>query len=872
MKRAVEQAEPGAHVFFAPEHLRAGFWSTALAREIGEADVFLLLIGERGVGSWQVVEYNEAFDRKAKSPTFQLVVALQEGQTAPGLPFLGQLHWIIASDPTAQHAICRLLEAAAGQAGPAGALWRHTAPYRGLLAMEEADSDFFFGRARKTVEILTLLGSRGDWLPLLLGNSGVGKSSVARAGVLAALKRQAWPEGAASEAGPWPTRFADSRRWCYLTMKPGDDPIEALAASFIEAWHWKLGATDPERLRARHGWVENLRDPRTTLAHLIEATDQHYEATDRERPPAYLIYVDQGEELFLRADQGAHARFSELLAGGLGNSRLLAMMSLRADFVGELQNDARLYECHLQVNVPPLRQEQLGEVVRLPAERLGARFDGKDLAATIARRTAADAARDAGALPMLSYTLDDMWRQMVARGDGMLRLAAASFEPSGVLVERAERFLAERPGAEATLHRILTLRLAKVREGERPTRRRAPRSEFSDEEWWLVSELAGYPYRLLTVVASDGSEAQAEVAHETLFERWGRLKEWVAAEQQFLGWRSGVEIARKAWEKTEDAAKPEALLMGVALAQSQSWSASRRPDLATADIAFIEASLRRDNARRRRLQRVRAQIYALLVGIIIIMGGVIEWDSIAPHWHWYTKSLPLKWANFDGHGLKPEAEKVLEPGSHFQECAGNVCPWMTVVPAGFFTRDTKYNDEDEDEDYRASQSVFVPKFAVSSRPSISFAYWQDCTFTRACSDIWRPRHPRVEPYYSSFSSRDRRLFVSWADSKQYADWLSRMTGRTYRLLTEFEWEYIEKLKGNTRSAQYEWVANCAPRRLPAQIDYAQLVASAREGCPAHIVRGGRQLEGRKPFRGWGEPGDRSGRVEFRVARTLADGP
>src|SRR5215475_16393 len=91
VKRAVEAAEPGCRVFFAPEHLRAGFWSDELAREISEVDVFLLLVGQRGVGPWQVVEYDEALDRKVKNADFQLVVMLLEGQAAPGLPFLRQL-------------------------------------------------------------------------------------------------------------------------------------------------------------------------------------------------------------------------------------------------------------------------------------------------------------------------------------------------------------------------------------------------------------------------------------------------------------------------------------------------------------------------------------------------------------------------------------------------------------------------------------------------------------------------------------------------------------------------------------------------------------------------------------------------------------
>jgi TIR domain len=48
LKAAIERKDTGARVFFAPSSLRAGgFWSRTLAEEIGQADVFILLVGER---------------------------------------------------------------------------------------------------------------------------------------------------------------------------------------------------------------------------------------------------------------------------------------------------------------------------------------------------------------------------------------------------------------------------------------------------------------------------------------------------------------------------------------------------------------------------------------------------------------------------------------------------------------------------------------------------------------------------------------------------------------------------------------------------------------------------------------------------------
>jgi len=193
LKAAIEGKDSASRVFFAPEHLRAGrSWSKQLADEIAQADAFILLIGEKGIGDWQELEYDEALDKWAKwqkkSPDFPLIVVLLEGQIAPGLQFLRRMHWIITRDPTSEMDLARIFDAAAGRSCNPSELWRHTSPYRGLEAMEEKDSDYFFGRRRETVEVLNALAAP-DRLPILIGNSGVGKSSLARAGVLAGLKR-----------------------------------------------------------------------------------------------------------------------------------------------------------------------------------------------------------------------------------------------------------------------------------------------------------------------------------------------------------------------------------------------------------------------------------------------------------------------------------------------------------------------------------------------------------------------------------------------------------------------------------------------------------------------------------------------------------
>jgi hypothetical protein len=627
LKAAIERKDPASRVFFAPTHLRAGgSWSTQLAQELAEANGFILLIGESGIGKWQVPEYCEAHDRWVKAPTeFPLVVVLLEGQTAPGLPFLRQLHWIITPDPASEKDVARLFDAAGGGGSRPGDLWRYTSPYRGLAAMEEKDSDYFFGRKRETSDVLSALAGALDRLPVLIGNSGVGKSSLAQAGVLAALKRQAWPEGEGAPNG-WPHVFANSRRWCFLTLRPGTEPVRALVEAFLDTW--QLDRTSTEWPTRRAEWVDALLGRKLTLRDLLDQTGRRYVGLQRSEPPAFFLYIDQGEELYVRALDRERRCFSEILAGGLGEPRLRTMMSMRADFFGELQKDQPLDDVSQKIEVKPLREAQLLEVVKRPAELLSARFENDHLASDISRRTAEESVKDAGALPLLSYLLEDMWQNMIERGDGKLHLPAQSIDLGLVLVQRADAFLARHPNSEETLRRIFTLKLATVREEQKPTRRRALRLEFSDEEWRLVSDLTDHPNRLLVTATPESGGTYAEVAHEAIFQRWDKLKKWIAAEREFLAWRSGFEAARRTWQAAPDKSKDDALLMGAALTQAQNWFARRAEDLPKVDREFIALSIEGESKRPIKflffLWKIQIVVILLAVGLIIFVVGLFS--------------------------------------------------------------------------------------------------------------------------------------------------------------------------------------------------------------------------------------------------------
>jgi len=257
--------------------------------------------------------------------------------------------------------------------------------------------------------------------------------------------------------------------------------------------------------------------------------------------------------------------------------------------------------------------------------------------------------------------------------------------------------------------------------------------------------------------------------------------------------------------------------------------------------------------------------------------------------------------------LSADAERVLKPKDSFRECAKD-CPEMVMVPAGEFTMGSPPNEKGSRDAERPQHKVVFAKAFAVSKYEVTFDDWDACVAYGDCD-------PRVSGAFGR--GRQPLINVTWDDAQRYVAWLSRMTGKPYRLLSEAEWEYaaragtqtayswgdeIGKGNANCNGCGSQWdsnqpapVGSFAPNQFglydmhgnvwewTEDCEHGDYNGAPQDGsawtadgdCRAHVVRGGSWYNDpqslRSASRGSFATVSRDGDLGFRVGRTLSTG-
>ncbi|WP_433933840.1 protein kinase [Sorangium cellulosum] len=443
-------------------------------------------------------------------------------------------------------------------------------PYRGLLAFDAQHSAMFYGRSAEVRALLDRL--RVEPFVLVTGDSGIGKSSLCRAGLLPA---------AALEG------LDGSARWTTIDLVPGKQPILSLASAFAAL----LDTSEGELARALH------RDPAELGRRL------------RERAPdtATLVLVDQLEEL-LTLPEPSETALAALALGGVAirspGVRLVA--TARSDFLTRLTSLPELGDqvARSLFLVRSMSEADLREAIVGPALAAGFRFERDETVdeLVVAARSAP------GGLPLLQFTLAELWER---RDHDREVLPASALEAmggvTGTLAKHADGVLEallppERRAAQRVLTALVTAEGTRARRSAEELVCRGGEAEGAAVRSAIDAMVRG---RLLVARQSDDGRAAFEIAHEALLDRWDTLRGWLSRDAELLALRQRLERAALEWQRLRE--HPAALWGRVQLAEVRELPEG---GLDERERRFLAASRRA--ARRRRFSAVAVATAAVV--------------------------------------------------------------------------------------------------------------------------------------------------------------------------------------------------------------------------------------------------------------------
>ncbi|HLM75166.1 MAG TPA: serine/threonine-protein kinase, partial [Polyangiaceae bacterium] len=305
-------------------------------------------------------------------------------------------------------------------------------PYRGLLPFEAEHRAFFFGR---TTEIGTILERlRTEPFVLVAGDSGVGKSSLCRAGVMPLV------EGT----------LGGARQWVKIRLVPGRDPMGSLLAALAGV----LGDLDDAALEALRS------DPSAAARALIQRLGSS---------KGVMIFMDQLEEIVTVAEP------SEAVLAGEALRRLIAdqpgvrlLATVRSDFIGRVAailavGDELTRALYI---LRPMSPEKIREAIVGPARVKGVSFESDELVDSLVESTA----RADGGLPLLQFALAEFWDARPQRKKVITAKALALIGGvSGALARHADTIILRMPPEQRAAARRILLALVTL-EGTRARR------------------------------------------------------------------------------------------------------------------------------------------------------------------------------------------------------------------------------------------------------------------------------------------------------------------------------------------------------------------------------------------------------------------
>lgn len=821
----------GLQVFKDDISLRSGDrWLTKLQEAVRGCSAFVVLVGRDGVRRWigaevevALIRHLQPHDDKDRLPIFPILLGDATPENLP--PFLALFQvtrWNGKEDlPEALTTALRDRQACFDS----GLAFKGDL-FLGLSAFTSKETRQFFGRRRETLEALAGLGDQTEsnpeqrtnfsgnaytrWLQIE-GNSGSGKSSLLQAGILPMIERGAlWAR----------TGIED---WQILgPMMPGSNPVKMLADVLVR----KLD--DPARSPLTiEGLQQRFQDTQEGFANLLRER--------RSGDGAFLLVIDQFEELFTFADDAPRKAFDALLAKALQDKEcpLFVISTVRADFLDRFDQLPSLATIPTSLGkryfLPSISEQGLREVIDGPARLTG--LDVSEVRAAILE----DAREEmAGALPLVENALNILWKEREGN-----RLSGEKYRSkgklAGMLASQADILLADIEAESGMAGRgrhgalELLLRLTCVNDDGRNTRQRISRQDailtagggredigerivrrLSGDRDQNASSMIHQGLRLIVVTIERDAAGEplkdadkklighVDLIHETLIRARGRDEKGKPVGY----WPTLFDYIAKNASRGDDLRrlKKQALNWSNSRGLGRWWHLAGRADRS----AYRLLAVRQSSVEARFLCWSRRAGRASMGLASLAVLGFAFWIDYGVSERWVlSHDLP-------GELIWLDMQWRLGISRPFPELGDEIA----TVPVTFSMGCNPDRDEekgisfkcdpaDAPHDVTLTKPYRLGRYEVTNREYLFFL--RDAAAQgsqrRECKKQESPAYPKI----NKLEDLDLPVVgVPWCDANAYAEWLNLRqadSAQSWRLPTEAEWEYAAR--GKTVTA-YWW--------------------------------------------------------------------
>ncbi|ABG38932.1 lysine decarboxylase transcriptional regulator, CadC [Paraglaciecola sp. T6c] len=478
--------------------------------------------------------------------------------------------------------------------------WQGGSPFPGLSAFEPDESNVFFGRSAQITALLTRVSklvSAKHAFCLVLGPSGSGKSSLINAGVLPRLTHQNGHDGIGVVS--------------YTSVDLADVSQSRLfidlASSLLD---WDINDIPVFEGLSAETLADMLQEDCPQVAVLCNkalASIQQQTPASRYAQPQLFLFIDRLEVLLSSPvfNDDERKRFLKCLDTLATSGSILIFSACRNDFYPLVVAHPSLMAgkdqgAHFDL-LPPSSSE-LSQMIRLPAKAANLSWTNEPNSTNpLDEILCHEAVNHPDALPMLQYTLQELYEQRSANNEMQYSVYRHLGGIEGAIGKKAEQiYLQLSKDQQSQLEYILSLLVTLSPDGENITSRAARWSQLDDNPIKHSSQhelvQAMVESRLLVSHLQHG-EPCFSLAHEALLRKWPRASNWINEHRDALRIKSQLQQLAGRWQ-FEERNKAYLLPEGKPLLEAVNLQKSAVFKLDEEECALIKASQKSGNVKR----------------------------------------------------------------------------------------------------------------------------------------------------------------------------------------------------------------------------------------------------------------------------------